>query len=679
MAKANSTATTPPTWRRLQRFAWPALFVLIAILGTAHILVRTSTYGAALGSDAANYLSAAASLAAGDGLLSLSGGPMVLFAPFFSIAMAFLSLLGIAPVEGGRLLNAAAFGLLILVSGLWLSRRLDSQWVALAAAVAVLAAVPLANFASTLLSDPLFILFTILTLMPLESFLNRRSGRRALALSAVFAALAALTRYIGVALICSAVLMLLMRRDTPLRERLRDTLAFGAISSLPLAAALARNYLVSGTIAGDRSAAASGQPLFDSLRQTVWHFQWWADPTELVQRQLQDYPALVVGVLLLLAAALIIPPTHRSRGVSTVFRVFALTYLASILVITPFTVAQAIDSRYLSPIYVPLLFVAAFWLDGLLNSRASGRRASGWMAAVRWTLVALALLAGVWHTGVSAQQSLRLTAKSLESGYIGRSFNTAHWEDSELLEYIRANPVSGRYYSNHPNLLRWNAGLPGTQVSKVREPRRGIHIDPDCQLWFEQAIRKSQQHGDTDARIVWVGLGTDSPINCTLLHMESPLPLEPVAELADGSVFRLNPAFDSAAARQSAYDALVAGEPVLRADFDVYLSEHRLLYVREPCAPADTQPPFFLHFTPADVDDLPRQRRQYGFDNRDFHFDSPHVRSVVFDGKCLVTITLPDYDVIRIRTGQYVYQDGNYNNLWEDEFLFTPGKAEPPQ
>ena len=116
----------PIAWQRLKRSAFPALCILLAILGTAHILVRTSTYGAALGTDAFNYLSAAATLAAGEGLLSPGGGQMVLYAPFFSVAMAFLALFGIEPVDGGRLLNAAAFGLLILASGLWLNRRLAS-------------------------------------------------------------------------------------------------------------------------------------------------------------------------------------------------------------------------------------------------------------------------------------------------------------------------------------------------------------------------------------------------------------------------------------------------------------------------------------------------------------------------------------------------------------------------
>ena len=667
---------SPPTWRRLQRFALPALCVLFAVLGTAHILVRTSTYGAALGNDAFNYLSAAESLVAGEGLLSPGGGQMALFAPLFTVAMAFLSLFGIEPVDGGRLLNAGAFGLLILASGLWLRRRLESPWVALAAAVAVLAALPLAHSASTLLSEPLFILFTILALMPLESFLNRRSGKRALALAIVFTALAALTRYIGVVLIFSGVLMLLMRRDTPLRERLRDALAFGAISSLPLAAVLARNYLVSGTFTGDRSMAV-GRPLFDSLGQIAAVFQQWADPIALLPLRLQNWPALVVIVLLLLLLAALLIITALRRRESAVCCWFALAYPSVIVATVPFASWQGIDSRYLAPVYVPLLFVAAFWLDGLLNSRASGRRVSGKMGAARWTLLALALLAGAVHIGISAQQNLRLTAAALESGYIGQSLNTAYWQDSELVEYLRANPTSGRYYSNHPNVLRWHAGITGTLVSWVPIPRQNLGNLYDCQRWFERAIRQSEQDGEPDARIVWVGQGASSQVNCTLLQMESPLPLEPVAELADGTVFRLNPAFDSAAARQSAYESLVSGEPVISSDFDVYLSANRLLYVREPCAPADTEPPFFLHLFPARVSDLPGQRRLYGFDNWDFSFDSDG-RSVVFNGKCLVPIALPDYDVIRIKTGQYVYRDGSFNNIWEEEFLFTPQKGVGP-
>ena len=97
--------------------------------------------------------------------------------------------------------------------------------------------------------------------MPLESFLDRRGGTPALALSAVFAALAALTRYMGVALIISGVLILLARRNVPVRQRLKHALAFGAISSLPLAGVMVRNQLVSGALFGIRTGSGGTGPV----------------------------------------------------------------------------------------------------------------------------------------------------------------------------------------------------------------------------------------------------------------------------------------------------------------------------------------------------------------------------------------------------------------------------------
>ena len=94
-----------------------------------------------------------------------------------------------------------------------------------------------------------------------------------------------------------------------------------------------------------------------------------------------------------------------------------------------------------------------------------------------------------------------------------------------------------------------------------------------------------------------------------------------------------------------------AGAPVIRGKFDVYLGENLLIYFREPCAPADISETFFLHLYPADEDDLPRNRRQYGFDNLDFDFVQA---GGIAEGKCIARVWLPDYPISRIRTGQYI-------------------------
>ena len=49
----------------------------------------------------------------------------------------------------------------------------------------------------------------------------------------------------------------------------------------------------------------------------------------------------------------------------------------------------------------------------------------------------------------------------------------------------------------------------------------------------------------------------------------------------------------------------------------------------------------------------------------DFHFDRHGGR---FDGECLASVPLPEYDISKIRTGQYVLVVDGSSNIWEAEF-----------
>ena len=109
------------------------------------------------------------------------------------------------------------------------------------------------------------------------------------------------------------------------------------------------------------------------------------------------------------------------------------------------------------------------------------------------------------------------------------------------------------------------------------------------------------------------------------------------------------------------YGAATAGEPALRAAFDVRLDGRTLTYARDGCSAADAAPRFFLHAVPADAGDLPADRRAAGFANLDFAFAE---RGVRFGGRCLASAELPDYPVARVRTGQFAGGE----RLWEGEF-----------
>ena len=110
-----------------------------------------------------------------------------------------------------------------------------------------------------------------------------------------------------------------------------------------------------------------------------------------------------------------------------------------------------------------------------------------------------------------------------------------------------------------------------------------------------------------------------------------------------------------------AAQAALATQPVARAGYDVYRAGKTLLYYRAGCAGAERTAKFFLHVVPRATGDLRRERRRQGFDNLDFRLEE---RGAWFDGNCVARVTLPDYRVARVRTGQF---ESGVGELWRVE------------
>ena len=93
------------------------------------------------------------------------------------------------------------------------------------------------------------------------------------------------------------------------------------------------------------------------------------------------------------------------------------------------------------------------------------------------------------------------------------------------------------------------------------------------------------------------------------------------ALLRRGGPRQATPVSVLAAARRPAVPAARPAPPGHR-EFQVSLSNDgkELRYVREDCAPANTDPWFFLHLIPRDLADLPPRSRGQGLENRDFVF-----------------------------------------------------------
>ena len=123
----------------------------------------------------------------------------------------------------------------------------------------------------------------------------------------------------------------------------------------------------------------------------------------------------------------------------------------------------------------------------------------------------------------------------------------------------------------------------------------------------------------------------------------------PDGRLWEAAVFP-PPSAETLALYESEYQAISSREPAARSGFDLHLTEDALIYLKRPCSQDYARGRFWLSVHPADAGDLPTERRALGHESLNFDFVPPH--GVVFNGKCMATIRLPDYEIAKIETGQ---------------------------
>ena len=107
------------------------------------------------------------------------------------------------------------------------------------------------------------------------------------------------------------------------------------------------------------------------------------------------------------------------------------------------------------------------------------------------------------------------------------------------------------------------------------------------------------------------------------------------------------------------------GDLIVRGLFNVFLDGDWLIYQKRPCAPNNTFTGFSLHLVPVDENDLPDDRRRYGFDQLNFPFDRSSFRE---DGSCVMSYPLPQYEISAIRTTQYVSLSFLKFEIWRSEW-----------
>ena len=645
---------------------------LAALLGAGIALARQATYGALLNLDSLNYLVTARNLLDGQIFIDHTGSAYAMWPPLYPLTLAGASL-GIAdPLTIAGPLGVAIFALTIFVVGRYLRRRLASGYMVAWACFALALSIPMIDATATAWSEPLFILMAALALIRADDYLA--SGKSsALLWAALFSALAWQTRYIGVAIPVVIGLALLLQAGAPLWDRLRRGAVYGLIVGLPMAAWLARNYLMTGSLTAHQPPV--DYSLLGLAAEALGGLWIWAhyDNADWVRVEWLAFlpaasAALLIGMLAAIGVGSVLARRFGGARLSgsasralLLFGGFALAYAAIFFALMATgRPHHGVFFRFLTPLYLPLVVVVAIAADGLLDflredGMRDGAAARRWRAARR--LAGVALIAGltVWLIGQTVPNA-RAVAYANSDEFRG-GYTTQPWLDSPTLRRIDEYPMDGIVYGNRP------------EVAYLRNDGDALHIPLNLYRYEGGHVARLADwlvEAEDGAWLVWFkrrGDGIYLP-DAYLPQMRVMARLRPVAEFVDGAVFRVDRDYRPDAGDNpfiAAYEGIAAGELAASAysDFSVYWDGDRVIYLREPCGPQDIDARFMLHIFPADAADLPAERAAHGFVNADFTFAA---HGALFDGKCVAIAPLPDYGIERIRTGQYILGGGP--ELW---------------
>ena len=499
----------------------------------------------------------------------------------------------------------------------------------------------------------------------------------------MFTTLACLTRYIGPALILTVLPLLLFQHGIAPFEKLKRIGLYPAVSATPICLWMLRNFLRFDSPMGGRPPLNYALP--EILDAVISHLTRWLF-LDLSLGEFHRFAEELTGLALLvlvIALGVILRAQQKAAAWTDLtslclFPAFTLVYFILLIQAVQTSGIGPAKYRYLLPVYIPLLFTAVLVIDRFLCYERQ-RKLLGTIndlpfirtiiprrvKQVSLLTVLLSAVLSLWLGRSVPINARAIRHANMPISDVGRLY--LQFADSQALQYMRDNSIDGAIVSN---LWQGVLYLPTTEYHPLHDPRywpaltvaapdssrsADYHHIPSWHRfsWHRYMMRLFIGNTDDDVYLVWFYCGSQ-PISCATPwfyggfqtpNLDTLPELEPIAELTDAVILKVNKSYGNA----DAYRAITDTQPLVRSNFDLHLINNTLHYVRDTCHPDDLRTRFFLHIVPHDTNDLPQQQQQYGFVNLDFAFYDHGVR---FDGKCLASVPLPDYPIVYIKTGQ---------------------------
>ena len=514
-----------------------SLAILFPLAGFLLVLISTAPHGIGLSPDSVTYISVARSLSAGKGLTLYNSAPLIGYPPVYPVALSLVELtFGVDPVEGARFVNALIFGLIICLSGILFRRHLVSPPFVLVGLASVTLSPVLFERSSYALAEPLFILWTLIFLLLLESYLNKRSVKLLLLLG-TFAGLASLTRYIGLSCALTGAVAILFFPKSPLRSKLNHFILFGTISTLPLCAWAGRNYVLADALLGHGSPSSSS--FTNSLARALLYCFNWFFPIDLVAQRLESaYTFLFLAAVIGYLFGVLWSPRKIVSEAKTAFRrigptmLFAGIYTTMLVAVSSFISVEEIGDRFMSPVFVPTVLTILLLLkqNTVCTERNFSIRFLGFAGNLSKANLVVAILVA-WLV----LPSFRVAKIGSQLMRTGLDYSHVSWRASDTLNFVREHLLpradSLLIYSNHPDVIYIHTGAsvsfsPRAQGYNSSEPRKPVASIVD--IWPESQT----------AHLVWFD-NTHRTYLFEIEELQQIASLEMVAQLTDGAIYRV--------------------------------------------------------------------------------------------------------------------------------------------
>ena len=449
---------------------------IAAIAGLIIIFLFTRHSGIGIEPDGVAYITTVENFHSTGKLADFTHKAMVefpLFYPLFLNSIYWLT--GLKPLIFAAILNALLFAVIIYFSGCMMEYfSFKSKWYKCAILSCIVLSPALLEVYSMLWSETIFILWLLLFMIAMRSYFQSYS-RKALAAAAVIASIASVTRYAGITIIGTGGILLLLDLKIPVRQKTSNIILYAVISPLLLIINLIRNYSAGSSFTGlrERSITSLGANSHDA--GSVFY-----DWLPFLHGYYNGAGLLVVLFIAIPAIVLIkgFLKDHRLSSYENIAALFLIVYLLFIIVIASMSRFEQLNSRFLSPLFIPLL-----WCCSKAIIYFSNKTKKKWMAIfgiVIFTCFQYGQLAADYETWDGVK----------DAGIPG--YSEDQWTLSETVLFIQKDSIPFKkdytIYSNANDAVYFFTRREGKFLPHKELPDR-IHEfvnDPHCYVvWFD--------------------------------------------------------------------------------------------------------------------------------------------------------------------------------------------------